>query len=64
MTTGVGMGDRIEVFGDVNPKRSVVVRGAERLRAGQKVRYNNERESLTAKNWENCNKCKSAIHLD
>jgi len=27
-----------------------VVRGAERLRAGQKVRYNNERESLTAKN--------------
>ncbi len=50
MTTGVGMGDRIEVFGDVNPKRSVVVRGAERLRAGQKVRYNNERESLTAKN--------------
>ncbi|MEC7480901.1 MAG: efflux RND transporter periplasmic adaptor subunit, partial [Pseudomonadota bacterium] len=50
VTTGVGMGDRIEVFGDVNPKRSVVVRGAERLRAGQKVRYNNERESLTAKN--------------
>lgn len=35
--TGVGMGDRIEVFGDIDPNALVVVRGAERLRPGQKV---------------------------
>ncbi|MCC2604235.1 efflux RND transporter periplasmic adaptor subunit [Planctobacterium marinum] len=37
--TGVGMGERVEVFGDIRNDDNVVVRGAERLRAGQTVRY-------------------------
>lgn len=48
--TGVGLGERIEVFGDVNPLQYVVVRGAERLRAGQKVRFEESGTTLTAKN--------------
>ena len=48
--TGVGLGERIEVFGDVNPLQYVVVRGAERLRAGQKVRFKETGTTLTAKN--------------
>jgi RND family efflux transporter MFP subunit len=37
--TGIGVGDRIEVLGDLDNSTQVVVRGAERLRPGQKVRY-------------------------
>ncbi len=48
--TGVGMGDRIEVFGDIDPNALVVVRGAERLRPGQKVRHEREADTLTVKN--------------
>lgn len=48
--TGVGLGDRIEVFGEVNPAQYVVVRGAERLREGQKVRFEESTDTLTAKN--------------
>lgn len=39
VTTGIGMGERIEVFGSLEDSSTVVVRGAERLRPGQKVRY-------------------------
>ena len=39
VTTGVGLGSRIEVFGELDDSTNVVVRGAERLKAGQKVRY-------------------------
>jgi RND family efflux transporter MFP subunit len=37
--TGIGVGERIEVNGELNDSLQVVVRGAERLRPGQKVRY-------------------------
>lgn len=37
--TGIGAGERIEVFGNLNINEPVVVRGAERLKAGQKVRF-------------------------
>lgn len=37
--TGVGMGERVEVIGDVGNDDNVVIRGAERLRPGQEVRY-------------------------
>lgn len=37
--TGVGFGERIEVIGELSADMPVVVRGAERLKAGQKVRY-------------------------
>lgn len=37
--TGVGAGERIEVIGTVNSNMSVIIRGAERVRAGQKVKY-------------------------
>lgn len=40
VTTGVGLGSRIEVFGELDDTTNVVVRGAELLKAGQKVRYN------------------------
>ncbi|MDF2177678.1 efflux RND transporter periplasmic adaptor subunit [Aliiglaciecola sp. CAU 1673] len=39
VSTGVGMGDRIEVQGDLASHNLVVVRGAERLREGQEVRF-------------------------
>lgn len=37
--TGIGVGVRIEVIGELDDSLQVVVRGAERLRPGQKVRY-------------------------
>ncbi|GAA0857346.1 efflux RND transporter periplasmic adaptor subunit [Aliiglaciecola litoralis] len=37
--TGIGMGDRIEVVGDINAQSPVITRGAERLSEGQKIRY-------------------------
>lgn len=49
VTTGIGMGNRIEVFGDIISESPVVTRGAERLTAGQKVRYADAQTSLTAK---------------
>ncbi len=49
VTTGIGMGDRIEVFGDIASDAPVVTRGAERLTAGQKVRLADEEGALTAK---------------
>lgn len=48
--TGVGMGDRIEVFGEVDPNALVVIRGAERLRPGQKVRHEYAEGTLTVRN--------------
>lgn len=47
--TGVGMGERVEVIGDIHNDDNVVVRGAERLRAGQKVRFQATTE-LAARN--------------
>lgn len=49
VTTGVGVGDRIEVFGELETTSPVVVRGAERLRPGQKVRYQEDEQTLTAR---------------
>ncbi len=47
VTTGIGFGDRIEVFGQLNHNAPVVTRGAERLSEGQKVRYlENKNEQL------------------
>ncbi|WP_100644651.1 efflux RND transporter periplasmic adaptor subunit [Alteromonas facilis] len=46
--TGIGQYNRIEVFGDVSDTLPVVIRGAERLREGQKVRYEPNEEVLTA----------------
>ncbi len=37
VTTGIGAGDRIEVFGDLNDGDTVIIRGNERLRPGQTV---------------------------
>jgi RND family efflux transporter MFP subunit len=42
--TGIGVGERIEVIGDLDDRAQVVVRGAERLRPGQKVRYTKTNE--------------------
>ncbi len=39
VTTGIGIGDRIEIIGEFDFDGKVVIRGAERLKAGQKVRY-------------------------
>lgn len=44
--TGIGVGERIEVFGELLNGAPVVVRGAERLRPGQKVRFDDESEQL------------------
>ncbi|MEW9797030.1 efflux RND transporter periplasmic adaptor subunit [Alteromonas sp. CYL-A6] len=49
VTTGVGMGERIEVFGELMSDKPVVVRGAERLQHGQKVRFEDTDTLLTAK---------------
>jgi RND family efflux transporter MFP subunit len=37
--TGIGVGDRIEIIGPIVADSPVVIRGAERLRPGQKVRF-------------------------
>lgn len=50
VTTGVGAGDRVEVIGDLENKLPVVVRGAERLRNGQTVRFRDSQPELTAAN--------------
>ncbi len=48
VTTGIGVGNRIEVFGELNHLDPVVVRGAERLREGQKVRFSEEPQEQIA----------------
>lgn len=48
--TGIGAGERIEVFGEIDTDSPVVVRGAERLKAGQKVRYAAEPDQLAILN--------------
>ena len=40
VTTGIGAGDKIEVFGAISPGDRVVTRGNERLQPGQKVNVN------------------------
>ncbi|TDF38214.1 efflux RND transporter periplasmic adaptor subunit [Alteromonadaceae bacterium M269] len=42
--TGIGVGSRIEVNGELDDNMPVVIRGAERLREGQKVRYEQNAE--------------------
>ncbi|XOV77754.1 MAG: efflux RND transporter periplasmic adaptor subunit [Aestuariibacter sp.] len=37
--TGIGLGQRVEIFGEITSADNVVIRGAERLRPGQQVRY-------------------------
>lgn len=37
--TGIGLGERVEVIGEIAANDNVVIRGAERLRAGQEVRF-------------------------
>ncbi len=44
VTTGIGVGPRIEVKGELDDDMPVVIRGAERLKAGQKVRYKSDSE--------------------
>ncbi|GAC14234.1 efflux RND transporter periplasmic adaptor subunit [Aliiglaciecola lipolytica] len=46
VTVGIGVGERIEVFGELNHQSPVVTRGAERLKEGQKVRFNEPIEEL------------------
>ncbi|WP_342808022.1 efflux RND transporter periplasmic adaptor subunit [Alteromonas sp. M12] len=46
VTVGIGVGERVEVFGDLNHISPVVVRGAERLKDGQKVRFSEQLEEL------------------
>jgi len=46
--TGIGVGERIEVMGELNNGHNVVIRGAERLRPGQKVRYQQPAKALAA----------------
>jgi RND family efflux transporter MFP subunit len=46
--TGIGVGDRIEVMGELTADSLVVVRGAERLRPGQKVRFQETTELAKA----------------
>ena len=49
VTTGIGVDDRIEVLGEINHDYPVIVRGAERIRDGQKVRFEPEQTLLTAR---------------
>jgi len=42
VTTGMAEGDLIEVQGDIQPGDRVVIRGGERLRAGQEVEVRGE----------------------
>ena len=48
--TGIGAGERIEVFGEIVVSHPVVVRGAERLKSGQKVRFLDNEEQLAQVN--------------
>ncbi|MBE1298925.1 MAG: efflux RND transporter periplasmic adaptor subunit [Alteromonadaceae bacterium] len=49
VTTGIGLGNRVEVMGDLQNADNVVIRGAERLRPGQKVRFE-ETTEIAARN--------------
>ena len=46
ITTGIGAGEMIEVIGNVAPGDRIVVRGAERLRAGQVVAIKESNQNL------------------
>lgn len=48
--TGIGLGERVEVTGEIGPTDNVVIRGAERLRAGQQVRFLDEPQTEIARN--------------
>jgi RND family efflux transporter MFP subunit len=48
--TGIGVGDRVEVIGQIFNDYPVVIRGAERLKDGELVRFNDAHEGLTASN--------------
>lgn len=48
--TGIGVGDRVEVIGEVEDQFPVVIRGAERLRNGQLVRFDAPGDEMTAAN--------------
>lgn len=48
--TGIGIDERVEVFGNIEDQMPVVTRGAERLREGQKVRFEAANTILTAGN--------------
>ncbi|MCW8107463.1 efflux RND transporter periplasmic adaptor subunit [Alteromonas ponticola] len=49
VTTGIGVGERIEVFGEFEAAHPVITRGAERLQPGQKVRLSGGDAMITAK---------------
>ncbi|MCW8092995.1 efflux RND transporter periplasmic adaptor subunit [Alteromonas sp. ASW11-130] len=49
VTTGIGVGERIEVFGEFEATQPVITRGAERLQPGQKVRLSGGGTMITAK---------------
>ena len=46
VTTGMGLGDRVEVIGELDHDAQVIVRGAERIRDGQTVRMDNTNMTL------------------
>lgn len=48
--TGVGVGERVEIIGEVEGQFPVVIRGAERLRNGQSVRFDEVTIEMTASN--------------
>ncbi len=48
VTTGIGVGERIEVFGEFEATHPVITRGAERLQPGQKVRLSGGDTMITA----------------
>ncbi|MET1257310.1 efflux RND transporter periplasmic adaptor subunit [Aliikangiella maris] len=48
VTIGIGAGELIEVLGDIKAGDQIVIRGAERLRAGQAVQIKPSNESLVS----------------
>jgi len=50
VTVGIGVGDLVEVIGEVKPGDKVVIRGAERLNSGQAVSIKDNNQSLISGN--------------
>ncbi|WP_448546980.1 efflux RND transporter periplasmic adaptor subunit [Thalassotalea fusca] len=50
VTVGIGVGDLVEVIGEVKPGDKVVIRGAERLNSGQAVSIKDNNNSLISGN--------------
>ncbi len=48
VTIGIGAGELVEVIGDVKAGDKIVIRGAERLRAGQAVQIKNNNQDLVS----------------